>query len=187
MSDTLKAQHTFFLSKDLACYSDMGRVLLSFVDDTVGWHDTVTGVSNAAVVEEKYGVKTYQKYRNNRHRNGSDNLLVELGKHGLGPRDLAAPINLFTKIQPDENTSLTYVADHSPAGSSVTLRADMNTLVVGTAVQHPLDPNPEYNPKSVKLEILAGEPAPQDDPCRQASDESGRAFTLTDHYFLGAP
>ena len=39
MADTLKAQHTSKLTKGHMLYSDMGRVLLSIVEDTLGWHD----------------------------------------------------------------------------------------------------------------------------------------------------
>jgi hypothetical protein len=55
MADTLKAQHTAFLTRGHVCYSDMGRVLCSITEDTCGWHDTVCGVSNNAAVTAKYG------------------------------------------------------------------------------------------------------------------------------------
>ena len=41
MPDTLKAQHTAYLTAGCVCCSDMGRVLCSISDDTCGWHDTV--------------------------------------------------------------------------------------------------------------------------------------------------
>ena len=43
MPDTLKAQHTAFLTQGRVLYSDMGRVLCSIIADTCGWHDTVCG------------------------------------------------------------------------------------------------------------------------------------------------
>lgn len=184
MPDSLKAQHTFYLTTGYSMFSDMGRVLLSFVDDQCGWHDTITGVSNAQSVREKFGDKTYQNHRNQWHQNGHNNLIVELGKHGLGERDLAATVNLFTKIKPEADSSIHYITEHSKAGSTVTLRADMNTLVVGAAIQHPMDPTEDYAPKPIGIEILSGAPADDQDPCRLHSDESKRAFTLTDHYFL---
>jgi hypothetical protein len=36
------------------------------------------------------------------HRSGKDGLLIEIGKHGLGARDLIAPVNLFSKVSVDE-------------------------------------------------------------------------------------
>ena len=50
MPDTLKAQHTAFLTAGHVCYSDMGRILCSILDDTVGWHDTVCGTSDAGTI-----------------------------------------------------------------------------------------------------------------------------------------
>src|SRR6478752_9157459 len=48
MPDTLKAQHIARLTKGFVLYSDMGRVLCSITQDTVGWHDPIGGCSNAA-------------------------------------------------------------------------------------------------------------------------------------------
>ena len=48
MADTLKAQHTAHLTRGFVCYSDIGRVLASVIEDSCGWHDTICGMSNAA-------------------------------------------------------------------------------------------------------------------------------------------
>ena len=84
MPDTLKAQHTAFLTQGRALYSDMGRVLCSVSADSCGWHDTVCGHLDAAGSAAKYGVARYQEQRNLYHRNAHDSFLVELGKWGLG-------------------------------------------------------------------------------------------------------
>src|SRR5690349_22770223 len=88
MPDTLKAQHIARLTRGYVLYSDMGRILCSIVEDTCGWHDTITGHADAAITLQKYGPGSYQKLRNEFHRNTRDNFLVELGKRGLGKRDL---------------------------------------------------------------------------------------------------
>src|SRR5512139_3898504 len=98
MPDTLKAQHTAFLTAGNVCYSDMGRVLCSVIADSVGWHDTYCGVSDAALIAQKYGSATFQTHRNAMYRNGRDGLLIELGKWGLGKRDLMANVNFFSKV-----------------------------------------------------------------------------------------
>ncbi len=42
MPDTLKAQHTArTLREGFVLYSDMGRILCSITDDSVGWHDPI--------------------------------------------------------------------------------------------------------------------------------------------------
>jgi Domain of unknown function (DUF1989) len=39
----------------------MGRILCSITADSLGWHDPLSGCSNAALVEEKYGTARYQE------------------------------------------------------------------------------------------------------------------------------
>jgi len=46
--DTLKCQHTFKLTRGNCLYSDMGRIFASIVADDLGWHETVSGNSQAA-------------------------------------------------------------------------------------------------------------------------------------------
>jgi uncharacterized protein YcgI (DUF1989 family) len=53
LPDTLKAQHTARLTKGHALYSDMGRILCSITEDTVGWHDPIAGASNASIPNTK--------------------------------------------------------------------------------------------------------------------------------------
>src|SRR5580698_10390532 len=50
LPDTLKAQHTSRLTSGHVLYSDMGRILCSITEDSVGWHDPLSGFSNAAQV-----------------------------------------------------------------------------------------------------------------------------------------
>jgi urea carboxylase-associated protein 2 len=186
MPDTLKSQHTAFLTKGVVLCSDMGRILCSITEDSCGWHDTVTGVSDFDVVKAKYGAKEYQEARNAYHRNGRDCLLNELSKWGLGARDLVPNANFFTKIVADAEGKLSYVAEHSKAGSFVDLRAEMNVLVVLTTCQHAFDPNTAYAPKKVGVTVWKSDPPAADDPCRLSRPENARGFINTERMFLGA-
>jgi uncharacterized protein len=184
LPDTLKAQHIARLTKGCLLYSDMGRILCSITEDTVGWHDALCGCSNAETVEQKYGGARYQEYRNKFHRNGRDSFLIEMEKWGLTPRDLTANVNFFSKVVVDQDGSMTFVPYHSMSRSHVELRAEMNVLVILNSCQHPLDPNPKYEPKTVRLSIRKTAPPGPSDPCRRASPENARGFTLTERYFL---
>src|SRR3954470_4242647 len=84
--DTLKAQHTVRLTQGYVLYSDMGRVLLSVIADSAGWHDTLTGHMDEQASLRKFGAGTYQQLRNDFHRDTRSNFLIELGKYGLGKR-----------------------------------------------------------------------------------------------------
>jgi urea carboxylase-associated protein 2 len=185
MPDTLKAQHTAFLTKGRALYSDMGRVLCSITDDSCGWHDTVCGLGDAALVRAKYGATRYQEERNAFHRNARDQLLTELAKWGLGLRDLVPNLNLFSKVAVDEAGRLHYVTGHSRPGAAIDLRAEMNVLAVLTTCQHPLDPSSDYAPKPVKLEVYRADPPAADDLCRRSRPENERGFANTERLFPG--
>jgi urea carboxylase-associated protein 2 len=184
MPDTLKAQHIARLTNGFVLYSDMGRVLCSVTSDSVGWHDPIGGLSNAATVTARYGLSSYQESRNEYHKNARDSFLVELGKYGLGSRDLVANLNLFSKVQVGLDGVMKFVPGNSSPGGSVELRAEMNVLTILNTCQHPMDPNPHYDPKPVKLEIRRVPPPSTDDPCRVSRPENERGFTLTERYFL---
>ncbi|MCB1061976.1 MAG: urea carboxylase-associated family protein [Verrucomicrobiae bacterium] len=184
MPDTLKGQHVFFLTEPLCLHSDMGRIFCSVTRDTRGWHDTVCGCTDSRQIHEKYGDGgTYQACRNDFHRNGKENFLIEMAKWGLGPRDLVPNLNWFSRVVADENGALTFVADGARPGDVVELRFEMKTLVVLNTCPHPLDPSPEYAPKPVKLEVFSGDPAGPEDSCRKSRPENERAFINTEDYY----
>lgn len=184
MPDTLKAQHIARLTKGFVLYSDMGRVLCSITDDTVGWHDPIGGASNARLVAEKYGADSYQEHRNDYHKNAKDSFVVELGKWGLGPRDMVSNVNFFSRVDVADDGAMTFHEGNSPARSYVELRAEMNVLTILNTCQHPLDPSPAYAPKPVQLSLRRVAAPGPDDPCRMSRPENGRGFTLTERYFL---
>jgi uncharacterized protein len=180
VADTLKAQHTAFLTAGRVLYSDMGRILCSITGDTCGWHDTMTGHNTAEDVRARYGERTYQTHRNDFFRNARDNLLIELGKYGLGVKDIVANVNFFTKVAADDEARLRFVPDHSPAGAAVDLRTEMEVLAVFTAIPHPLDTSPAYAPKPIGIELWHADPPGPQDPCRISRPENGRGFERTE-------
>ena len=184
LPDTLKAQHTARLTKGHVLYSDMGRILCSITEDTVGWHDPLAGISNAALVEKKYGKNTYQEARNQWFQNARDGMTIELGKYGLGPRDLHATVNFFSKVTANDQGRLEFVENNSRPGSFVELRAEMNVLVLLNTCPHPLDPEKVYAPKPLELSIVKVPMPRPDDLCRISCQENSRGFLLTEFYFL---
>lgn len=166
LPDTLKGQHTARLTAGHCFYSDMGRVLAGITADTCGWHDPFGGVLNAAEVAEKYGQGRYQELRNGFYRNGTDNLLVEMGKWDLNLEDLLMVVNFFSKVTVEDNGQFRFHSGHSQPGSYVELFAPMDTLIVMTALPHPMDLSREYAPRPVQLSW------------RQAEDEEGAINAL---------
>jgi uncharacterized protein len=180
LPDTLKAQHTAHLTKGNVLYSDMGRILASISADTVGWHDPLCGVSDAETVRRRYGERRYQEHRNAMHRNGKDSLLIELGKWGLGLRDLVPNVNLFSKVSVDPEGRFRFASGNSRKGDFVELRFEMDTLIALSTAPHPLDPSPEYAPKKIGLVAWRSGPAGPDDACRLSCPENRRGFYNTE-------
>ena len=158
MPDTLKAQHIARLTKGFVLYSDMGRILCSITEDSAGWHDPLAGCSIA----------------------GRDSFVVELEKWGLGPRDLVANVNFFSRIDVAADGGMSYHEGNSRAGSSVELRAEMNVLTILNTCSHPLA---QHEPKPVHLAVRKVAPPAEDDACRLSRPENGRGFVLTERYF----
>ena len=184
MPDTLKAQHTAFLTAGCACYSDMGRILCSIPEDTCGWHDALCGALDAATMERRWGSARYQEHRNAMHRAGLEGLQVELAKWGLGRRDVVAPVNFFSKAVADEEGRLRFAREHRQPGQYVDLRFEMNVLVVLSAAPHPLDPAPQYAPGAVAMTAWRSGTAGAEDPCRLRCPENDRGFVNTERFFL---
>lgn len=183
--DTLKCQHTFKLTAGHCLYSDMGRIFSSIVADDLGWHETVCGNSNAAAVAERWGARDYQAHRNQWHQNGYDSFLVELAKYGLNSRDLAANINWFSKVRADGSGAMRLEANHSRPGSSLTLRFEMDTLVLMHTCAHPLNRDETFPRKPVRVEIFAADPVAEDDLCKNSCAENQRGFANNHLYHLG--
>ncbi len=189
MPDTLKAQHTAHLTRGHVLMSDNGRVLAGIVEDSVGWHDTISGYIYRSQVDSRYGPTTYQEKRNDWLRSGEDNFASELVRCGLGRRDLVPNVNWFTKVYCEESGRMRTAGNHAPAGSSVMLRMEMETLALCSNTPCPLDPSPDYPSVPVLLEAFDGKPLTAEeaaeDVCASRCPENARAYENTwDYYAL---
>ncbi|WP_138754696.1 urea amidolyase associated protein UAAP1 [Paenibacillus sinopodophylli] len=184
MPDTLKAQHTSHLTRGNVLMSDNGRSLVSIVEDGLGWHDPLCGYTTREFTDKKYGKTTYQELRNDWLHSGQENLAVELVRNGLGVRDLMPVVNLFSKVFCDELGNMKYAMDHCSAGASVTLRSDMDVLLVLSNTPNPLDPRTEFPSVPVLVEVLEAEAVQADDYCLNYRPENRRAYENTQEYYL---
>ena len=183
--DTLKCQHTFRLTQGHCLYSDMGRIFCSIIEDSVGWHDTAGGNSNKQIVKDKWGEHNYQQYKNDWYLNGNDSFLVEMAKYGMNQRDMAANLNLFSKVAADEDGNLKFIENNSNAGDSILLRFEMDTLVIFHTCPHPMNPATEYPKRPVNYQLFEADPIADDDLCKNSHPENQRGFKNTELYNLG--
>lgn len=183
MPDTLKAQHTSHLTAGHVLMSDNGRVLASIVADSLGWHDPLAGFTTRETTDAKYGVTRYQVLHNGWLRSGRENLSMELVRNGLSVRDLVPPVNLFSKVVCDERGEMRWEDGHCQAGAAVTLRTEMDVLVVLSNTPNPLDERVPYPSVPVKLEVMPAAPVSErDDECLNSCPENRRAFENTWSY-----
>jgi uncharacterized protein len=174
IADTVKVQWQAYLGPGALLLSDMGRVLMTFVDDSSRRHDALCGTSTPSLTAAKYGAGGVHS----RSPSGRELLLVAAAKHGLERRDLPTGVNLFKRVVVADDGSLHLDGDPRP-GVEVTLRAELDVVVVLANVPHPLDPRPAYTASTVRCTAwLADRPA--DDPLRVSSPERRRAFENTD-------
>jgi urea carboxylase-associated protein 2 len=173
-ADTVKVQWSAAISKGRVILSDMGRVLLSVIEDTSGAHDLLAGGSTPGSTAAAFGAPT---------RNTHDNFLAAAAKVGLGLRDIPPCATFFAPVSVDPKGRFVWNGARKHAGDFVDLRAEMNLVLAVSNCAHPLDPARPATTGAITI-IRHRVPAPTpDDPCRTASPEAVRAFMFTDRLF----
>lgn len=162
LPDTIKVQWTTELRKGRVIFSDMGRVLLSIVEDSSGAHDALTGGSTAATVIDPA------------KRNTRDNMVLAAAKLGLDRRDLPSLFNLFAPVRVNAAGGFEWRGAMLAAGDWVDLRAEMDVVLALSNCPHPLDPVQDAPP--VTLTKIAARPIATDDLCHTATAEAQRGF-----------
>lgn len=167
--DTLKAQYSACLKPPMVLMSDRGVGLASMIGSSLAWHDALCGHGLSG-----YGESSYATDRNDWRRSARTGLLSELRKHGRSEADLHAAVNLFSKAALDVSAGLTFVADHCQAGDWVTLRSEVDLLLVLSTAPHPLDRR--WQPAATRIDVAPAAHVTSDDPSRTFRAESARAL-----------
>jgi len=124
---------TVFPTTGSTLYTNHRRPILTFVEDTSGGiHDTLIAACDRYRYE-LLGCKTY-------HENCTDNLAASLKQLGLVPPETPSPLNLFMNIPVGHDGSVSFEPPVSTVGSYVTLRAEMDLVIVFSACPQDLIP-----------------------------------------------
>jgi uncharacterized protein len=179
VADTVKVQWNAYLGAGKLLLSDMGRVLMSILEDGAGTHDTFCGTSNATTNSAKYG----EGRNSGAFPSGRDRLLLGAAKHGLQRRDVHPCVNFFkgTRIEPDG--AITPILGPFAAGRTMILRAEMDVIVVLANCPHVLDPREDWTVSPLRVSAWRGPVTPEEDPVRTATPEGLRAFLNVEDYF----
>src|SRR6478735_6466493 len=147
-ADTMKINPAgIFLSTGTVLYSVALTPLFTIVADTCGKHDTIGGCCSAELNRFRYGVG-YQP-------NCRDNFLRELGKFGMGPKDLAANVNFFMYVPVGENGEMDMGTRISKHDDYVHLRADIDVLAIISNCPQINNPVNDYNPTPIRVFVYA--------------------------------
>ena len=124
-ANTLKKAGTLRLTTGHVLYSDIARPMMTILEDTCGWNDTIAGCCSVPSNRMLYGATGNVGCR--------ENFLKELQRHSLGRRDIVANLNFFCRVPVRDNNgldALTFVGAPSKAGDRIALRAEMDVLAL---------------------------------------------------------
>ena len=179
VADTVKVQWNAYLGEGSLLLSDMGRVMFSILEDQTPGHDAFCGASNAASNARRYG----DGFNHGAHPNARDRFAIALAKLGLGRKDIHPCVNWFKPVRIEADGATTLDVGPFPPGRGLTLRAEMDVIVVLANCPHVLDPRADYAVTPVRATAWRGPITPEDDAVRNATPEGLRAFeNVEDHY-----
>lgn len=179
VADTVKVQWNAYLGAGKLLLSDMGRVMMTLLEDAAGTHDAFCGTSNAATNAARYG----DGRNSSPYPNGRGRFLLGAAKHGLQRRDVHPCINLFKGTRIETDGTITPVIGPFEPARELVLRAEMDVIVVIANCPHVLDPRPDYTVTPLRLTAWRGPVTPADDAARNATPEGLRAFENVEDYF----
>jgi urea carboxylase-associated protein 2 len=179
IADTLKVQWNGYLGQGRLLLSDMGRVLVSLLEDTAGTHDAFCGASNQASNARKYG----DGFNHGQHPNARDRFSLGVAKFGLTRKDIHPCLNLFKDVRIGQGGETVLAVGPYEPGRFVTLRAEMDLIVVLANCPHVLDPRPDYVVTALRATAWRGLVTPEEDPIRNATPEGLRAFQNVEDYY----
>jgi urea carboxylase-associated protein 1 len=145
--DTIVAQGSIFLTTGSALRSNRGGPLMTVVADQCGNHDTLGGACSKESNTLRYGHHT-------KHQHACvENFLREGARWGLGKRDLVSNINWYMNVPVEEDGTLGIVDGISSPGLTVTLRAEVDTLVLISNCPQINNPCNGFDPTPVRMVV----------------------------------
>jgi urea carboxylase-associated protein 1 len=143
--DTVSAQGNIFLAAGSVLRSCEGRALMTITADDCGRHDTIGGACSKESNTLRYGHHT--KYQHA----CVENFLLEGARYGLGKRDLVSNINWYMNVPVEADGTLGIVDGISAPGLKLSLRAEIDTLVLISNCPQINNPCNGFDPTPVRM------------------------------------
>ncbi|OBG42322.1 urea amidolyase associated protein UAAP2 [Mycolicibacterium fortuitum] len=142
---TIAAQGNIFLTTGSVLRDSDGDPMLTIVDDEVGNHDTLGGACSQESNTLRYGHHT-------KHQHACvENFIGEGARWGLTKADIVSNINFFMNVPVDPDGSLGIVDGLSAPGKTVSLRAEIDTLVLVSNCPQINNPCNGFDPTAVRM------------------------------------
>ena len=123
------------------------RPILRFeADDSPGIHDMLCAACDP-IRYERLGVDGW-------HASCQENLVAAMAGLGHARVDVPQPINLFQNVAVHPDGRMSWAPAASRAGDSVTLRTEMDTIVVVSACPQDIAPTNDRNPTRIGIELV---------------------------------
>jgi urea carboxylase-associated protein 1 len=150
-AETVAAQGNIFLVTGTTLLSNEARPMMTITGSTCAYHDTIGGACSRESNTLRYGHHTFHQHA------CVENFLAEGSRHGLAKRDLVSNINWFMNVPVGDDGTLGIVDGISAPGLSVTLRAEMDTLVLISNCPQINNPCNGFDPTPVRITVEAGD------------------------------
>jgi uncharacterized protein len=146
-ADTIAAQGNVFLTTGSVLRTCEGRALMTIVADECGRHDTIGGACSKESNTLRYGFHTHHQHA------CVENFLREGARWGLGKRDIVSNINWFMNVPVEEDGTLGIVDGLSAPGLTVSMRAEIDVLVLVSNCPQVNNPCNGFNPTPVRMVV----------------------------------
>lgn len=142
-SNTMKLNNNIFITKGMTLWSDRARKLMTVVDDTCGFHDTIGGCCNCEMNMLRYNKTPVANCR--------DTFEAALKPFGLTRGDIATNVNWFMYVPVNADGTMAIVDGRSKAGDYVDLVADQDVICVASNCAQIYNPCNGFNPTPVRI------------------------------------
>ena len=149
---TIREQANTFLVAGTVLRSNEGNRMMTIVETTCEFHDTLGGACSRESNSLRYGHHT-----NHQHA-CVDNFLDAGSRHHLAKRDLVSNINWFMNVPVGDDGTLGIVDGISAPGLYVDVRAEMDVLVLISNCPQINNPCNGFNPTPDRVVITRGGP-----------------------------
>jgi hypothetical protein len=146
-AETMLAQGGIFLVTGSVLRTAEGDPLMTVVADDVGRHDTIGGACSKESNSLRYGHHTVHQHA------CVENFLAEGSRWGLTKRDLVSNINWYMNVPVEPDGTLGIVDGMSRPGLSLSLRAEIDTLVLVSNCPQVNNPCNGFDPTPVRMVV----------------------------------